>query len=169
MSSSILLNCKENVSDHLGFDVMYMDWLTSPTPSHISKIISSSSHNYSGTLKKKKESRFLVQWVDLVLHISIYPGNQGRVISCSVDSTSCDVVGFRPLFIELVLSSPSSFSLCTPTSTFKVADFIFLLWFCWCSIQRLPTLVAGALFFLLRASKTCHLSKEVIAPICSWR
>lgn len=114
MSSSILLNCKENVSDHLGFDVMYIDWLTSPTPSQISKIISSSSHNYSGTLKKKKESRFLVQWVDLVLHISIYPGIQGRVISCSVDSASCDVIGFRPLFIELALSSPSGFSLCTP-------------------------------------------------------
>lgn len=108
-----------------------------------------------------------MQWVDLVLHISIYPGNQGRVISCSVDSASWDVIGFRPLFIELVLSLSSGFSLCTPTSAFKVADFIFLLWFFWCSIQRLPTLVASALFFLLRASKTCHLSKEVIAPICS--
>lgn len=113
MSSSILLNCKENVSDPLSFDVMYMAWLTSPTPSHINKIISNSPDNYSGTLKKKK-GRFLVQWLDLVLHISIYPGNQGHVISCSVDSVSCDVIGFRPLFIELVLSSPSSFSLCTP-------------------------------------------------------
>lgn len=88
MSCSILLNCKENVLDHLSFDVMYMNWLTSPNRTHIIKIISSSSHNYSGTLKKKKQILGTVTW--FCFAHQYYSGNQGHVIGCNVDGAPGD-------------------------------------------------------------------------------
>lgn len=55
---------------------MCVDWLTGPNLSCIIKFISSSSQNYSGTLNTTTNS--WLQWLNLVLHISICPGNRGH-------------------------------------------------------------------------------------------
>ena len=152
MSCSFLLNCRENVLDHLRLDVVYVDWLTSSNPSHIIQIISS-SHNYSGTLKKKK-SKFSVQWLDCVLGIRVHPGSQGPLIGCNVDSTSADVFGFLAALNWVGAFPPSSFFLCTPLLA-RLLSLSF-----WCPIQGLPTVVARALFFLLRGLKNLSCLKR---------
>lgn len=70
-----LLNCREYVA-HLRLDVMCVDWLTGPNLSCIIKFNSSSSQNYSGTLNTTTNP--WLQWLNLVLHISICPGNRGH-------------------------------------------------------------------------------------------
>lgn len=129
MSSSILLNCKENVSDHLSFDVMYMAWLTSPTPSHLNKIIANSPDNYLGTLKKKKKSKQIigaVTWFSFAHQYLSWESGTCHQLWRGQCLVRCDwfPATFHWVGALLVLQFLSLY-----TSPFKVADFLFLLWF----------------------------------------
>lgn len=139
MSCSILLNCRENRLNNLGLDVMYIDWLTRSNPRHIINITSGS---FSSSLS----------W-SLCVWTLFLPG------MCPGDGGNVESLWSRVLRLFL-LSPPDWVKLSLPWAP----TLAFL-----CVLDKGYLLLLPALCsFLWRGSKTCLVSKGVIACACSW-